>query len=50
VVALPLKDGPPVTTCLVWRDEEENPLVLRLVELAAAWARDGHVDAAPDIA
>jgi DNA-binding transcriptional LysR family regulator len=50
VVALPLKDGPPVTTCLVWRDEEENPSVLRLVELAAAWARDGHVDAAPGIA
>ena len=50
VVALPLKDGPPVTTCMVWRNDEENPLVLRLVELAAAWARDRQVDAAPDIA
>jgi DNA-binding transcriptional LysR family regulator len=49
VVALPLKDGPPVTTCLVWRDDEEHPFVPRLVELAAAWARDRHVDAAPDI-
>jgi DNA-binding transcriptional LysR family regulator len=49
VVALPLKDGPPVTTCLVWRDEEENPFVHRLVELAAAWVHDGDADAAPDI-
>jgi DNA-binding transcriptional LysR family regulator len=49
VVALPLKDGPPVTTCMVWRDDEKNPVVLRLVELAAAWARDPHLDAAPDI-
>jgi DNA-binding transcriptional LysR family regulator len=49
VVALPLKDGPPVTTCLVWRDDEENPFVLRLVELAAAWGCDRQVDAAPDI-
>jgi DNA-binding transcriptional LysR family regulator len=48
VVALPLNDGPQVTTCLLWRDEEENPFVLRLVELAAAWAQDRHVDAAPD--
>jgi CheY-like chemotaxis protein len=50
VVALPLKDGPPVTTCLVWRDDEKNPVVLRLVELAAAWAHDRHVDIAPDVA
>jgi DNA-binding transcriptional LysR family regulator len=49
VVALPLKDGPPVTTCLVWRDDEGNPFVLRLVELAAAWARDRQVDAALDV-
>ena len=50
VVALPLNDGPPVTTCLVWRDDEQNPCVLRLVEIAAAWARDRQVDPAPDIA
>ncbi len=49
VVALPLTDGPPVTTCLVWRDDEQQPFVPRLVELAAAWARDRHADAAPDI-
>jgi CheY-like chemotaxis protein len=50
VVALPLKDGPPVTTCLVWRDEEQNPFVLRLVELAAAWAHDRQLDVAPNVA
>jgi len=49
VVALPLTDGPPVTTCLVWRDDEQHPFVHRLVELAAAWARDRQMDAAPDI-
>ena len=43
VVALPLNDGPPVSTCLVWRDDEENPFVLRLVELAASWAHDPHL-------
>jgi hypothetical protein len=49
VVAVPLKDGPPVTTCLLWRADEENPFVLRLVELAAAWTRDRQADAAPDV-
>ncbi len=49
VIALPLQDGPPVTTRLVWREDEENPFVHRLVELATAWARDRHVDAAPNI-
>jgi DNA-binding transcriptional LysR family regulator len=49
VVALPLKDGPPVATCLVWRGDEENPVVLRFVELAAAWARDRQVDATLDL-
>jgi CheY-like chemotaxis protein len=49
VVALPLNDGPPVTTCLVWRDDDQNPRVLRLVEIAAAWARDRQVDSAPAI-
>ncbi len=47
VVALPLTDGPPVTTCLVWRAAEENPLILRLVELAAAWPGDRQADAVP---
>lgn len=49
VVALPLKDGPPVTTCLVWRADEESPCVRGLVELARARARDSHVDPALDI-
>ena len=49
VVALPLTDGPPVTTCVVWRDDEENPSVLRLVELAAAWTPDRRMFAAPEI-
>jgi DNA-binding transcriptional LysR family regulator len=48
VIALPLKDGPPVTTCLVWRNDEKNPFVLRLVELAAALTHDRQADAAPD--
>jgi DNA-binding transcriptional LysR family regulator len=42
VVALPLTDGPPVTTCLIWRDDDERPFVLRLVELAAGWAHARH--------
>ena len=50
MIALPLKNGPPVTTRLVWRDDEENPFVSRLVELAAARGRDRQVDAASDIA
>jgi DNA-binding transcriptional LysR family regulator len=45
VIALPLTDGPPVTTCLVWHEDYEHPFVPRLVELAAAWARDRHVEA-----
>jgi DNA-binding transcriptional LysR family regulator len=39
VVALPLRDGPMVTTRLVWRAADENPLVHALVNLAGAWTR-----------
>jgi DNA-binding transcriptional LysR family regulator len=39
VVALPLSDGPPVVTQLVWHAGDENPDVRALVELAAAWRR-----------
>ncbi|WP_081686152.1 LysR substrate-binding domain-containing protein [Candidatus Solirubrobacter pratensis] len=39
VVALPLRDGPMVTTRLVWRAADDNPLVRALVELAGAWTR-----------
>jgi len=49
VIARPLKDAPPVTTRLVWRESEEHPFVPRLVELAAAWARDRQVDATPHL-
>ncbi|HYZ29213.1 MAG TPA: LysR substrate-binding domain-containing protein [Thermoleophilaceae bacterium] len=41
VVALPLRDGPPVITSLVWRTGDENPLVRRFVELAKAWTAEG---------
>jgi DNA-binding transcriptional LysR family regulator len=40
IVALPLTDGPQVTTQLVWRDRDDNPAVDALVSLASAWA--GH--------
>jgi DNA-binding transcriptional LysR family regulator len=39
VVALPLTDGPPVRTCLVWRSDVDDPAVRSLVELAGAWTR-----------
>jgi DNA-binding transcriptional LysR family regulator len=39
VVALPLTDGPSVPTRLVWRTEDENPLVRSLVDLAADMTR-----------
>ena len=48
VVALPLENGPPVTTDLVWRSGDDDPDVSALVDLAAAWTRNdrrsGHVD------
>jgi DNA-binding transcriptional LysR family regulator len=42
VVALPLTDGPPVLTRLVWRRDEANPAVHWLVELAQAWTSRGN--------
>jgi DNA-binding transcriptional LysR family regulator len=36
VVALPISDGPAVTTRLIWRTDAENPLVHALVDLARA--------------
>jgi len=36
VIAIPLTDGPGVAPRLVWRPDDENPLVHSLVELAAA--------------
>jgi DNA-binding transcriptional LysR family regulator len=39
VIALPLRDGPMVTTRLVWHAADDNPLVRALVELAGAWTR-----------
>jgi DNA-binding transcriptional LysR family regulator len=38
IVALPLSDGPPVATSLVWRAGDEDPAVVGLVDLATAWA------------
>ena len=37
VIALPLRDGPAVSTSLVWRSDDETPAVRSLVELARAW-------------
>ena len=36
VVALPLVDGPPVATRLVWRTEAEHPALGHLIDLALA--------------
>jgi DNA-binding transcriptional LysR family regulator len=41
VIALPLRDGPPVRTRLVWHSHAGNPVVDALVDLATAWTRDG---------
>jgi hypothetical protein len=46
VVALALRDGPPVHTRLVWRAADENPIVDALVGLAEAWTRDRRGDQA----
>jgi DNA-binding transcriptional LysR family regulator len=40
VVALPVVDGPPVVTRLVWRSGDENPIVQCLVSIAEAMAGD----------
>jgi DNA-binding transcriptional LysR family regulator len=37
VVSVALRDGPTVTTRLVWRTGDKDPIVRALVELAAAW-------------
>jgi DNA-binding transcriptional LysR family regulator len=43
VVAVPLTDGPPVPTRVVWRTGTRNTLVRSLVDIAADMARDpGH--------
>jgi DNA-binding transcriptional LysR family regulator len=41
VIALPLRDGPPVRTRLVWHSDHDNPIVDALVDLATAWTRGG---------
>jgi DNA-binding transcriptional LysR family regulator len=46
VVAVPLRDAPPVLTRLVWRSDVDNPLVGALVDLAADMTRDLGVDGA----
>jgi DNA-binding transcriptional LysR family regulator len=40
VVALPLRDGPPVATCLVWHNDHDHPAVSSLVDLARAMTSD----------
>lgn len=39
VITLPLRDGPLVATRLVWRSDDERPIVGRLVDLARAMTR-----------
>ena len=41
VIALPLRDGPHVRTCLVSHSQPDNPIVDALLDLATAWTRDG---------
>jgi DNA-binding transcriptional LysR family regulator len=41
VIALPLSDGPRVSTRLVWHSLSRPPIVDALVELASAWTRAG---------
>ena len=38
VVCVALRDGPSVATRLVWRSNDDNPIVRALIDLAAAWA------------
>jgi DNA-binding transcriptional LysR family regulator len=44
VIAIPLRDGPPVPTRLVWRSNDDNPIVRSLIELAAAMTQNGRPD------
>jgi DNA-binding transcriptional LysR family regulator len=51
VVSVALRDGPAVTTRLVWRAADKDPMVRALVDLAAAWSvlrRDGPGPGAPE--
>ena len=36
VIALPLRDGPQVRTRLLWRSDDDNPIIDWLVDLATA--------------
>ncbi len=38
VVSVALRDGPSVATRLMWRSNDDNPIVRALIDLAAAWA------------
>jgi DNA-binding transcriptional LysR family regulator len=40
VIAVPLIDGPTVSARLVWRSDDDSPMVQALVDLARAWAPD----------
>jgi DNA-binding transcriptional LysR family regulator len=37
VIAVPLVDGPSVATRLVWRSDDDRPIVRALLDLARAW-------------
>jgi DNA-binding transcriptional LysR family regulator len=39
VVAVELRDGPPVATRLVWRTKDENPIIYSLINLAREMTR-----------
>jgi DNA-binding transcriptional LysR family regulator len=38
IVSVALRDGPSVATRLVWRSDDDDPIVRALIDLAAAWA------------
>jgi DNA-binding transcriptional LysR family regulator len=44
VIGLPLRDGPDVTTRLVWRTDDDNPAIRALVDLATAWTEQAQGD------
>jgi DNA-binding transcriptional LysR family regulator len=47
VIALPLRDGPQVRTRLLWRSDDDNPIIDSLVDLATAWTGNGRDDGPP---
>jgi DNA-binding transcriptional LysR family regulator len=47
VIALPLRDGPQVRTRLLWRSDDDNPIIDSLVDLATAWTGKGREDGPP---